>query len=55
MSFPPYKDITKSLNELIKKGYPSAEKYSFRAESDITSPSGFQATPYIQKNLRQQH
>jgi hypothetical protein len=51
MSFPLFKDVTKSLNELLKKGYPSAEKYSFRTEFDTTSSSGVQVTPYIQKTF----
>jgi len=49
MSFPAYKDITKSLNDLLKKGFPSAEKYSFRVEFDNTSSSGTQVTPFLQR------
>jgi hypothetical protein len=49
MSFPPFKDITKSLNDLLKKGFPTAEKYSIRVEFDNTSSSGTQVTPFLQR------
>jgi len=49
MSFPLFKDITKSLNDLLKKGFPSAEKYAFRVEFDNTSSSGTQVTPHLQR------
>jgi len=49
MAFPLFKDLTKSVNDLLKKGYPSADKYAFRVESDTTSESGIQFTPSIQK------
>jgi len=49
MSFPAFKDITKSLNDLLKKGFPSAEKYAFRVEFDNTSSSGTQVTPFLQR------
>jgi hypothetical protein len=49
MAFPPFKDITKSLNDLLKKGFPTAEKYSFRVEFDNTSSSGTQVTPFLQR------
>jgi len=51
MSFPLYKDITKNANDLLRKGYVSAEKYAFRVDFDTTSVSGTQLTPYLQRNL----
>jgi len=51
MSFPLFKDISKSANDLLKKGYPSAEKYAFRVEFDTTSSSGIQITPFLQETL----
>jgi len=51
MSFPLYKDITKNANDLLRKGYVSAEKYAFRVDFDTTSASGTQLTPYLQRTL----
>jgi hypothetical protein len=50
MYFPLYKDVTKNATELLKKGYPSSEKYAFKVEFDSTSSSGLQATPWIAEN-----
>jgi len=51
MSFPLYKDITKNANDLLRKGYVTAEKYAFKVEFDTTSQSGTQLTPYLQRTL----
>jgi len=51
MSFPLFKDISKSANDLLKKGYPTAEKYAFRVEFDSVSESGIQVTPFLQETL----
>jgi len=49
MAFPLFKDISKNANDLLKKGYPSAEKYTFRVEFDSISESGVQFIPYLQE------
>jgi hypothetical protein len=51
MSFPQFKDIGKNASDLLKKGFPSTEKYAFRVECDTTTPSGIQLTPYVQETL----
>jgi len=48
MYFPLFKDISKNASELLKKGYPSSDKYAFKVELDSTSSSGLQAQPWIQ-------
>jgi len=51
MSFPLFKDVGKNANDLLKKGYPSTEKYAFRVELDTTSSNGIQFQPYLQETL----
>jgi hypothetical protein len=43
--------VIQSLNDLLKKGFPSAEKYAFRVEFDNTSSSGTQVTPHLQRTF----
>jgi len=51
MSFPLFKDISKSANDFLKKGFPTADKFTFRVEFDTTSSSGIQFTPHLQQAL----
>jgi hypothetical protein len=51
MSFPLFKDVGKNANDLLKKGFPSTEKYNFRLEYDTTSSSGVQVIPYLQETF----
>jgi len=46
-----FKDVGKSANDLLKKGFPSTEKYAFRVEFDTISSSGIQLQPYLQETL----
>jgi len=48
MAFPLFKDVGKSANDLLKKGYVSTEKYAFRVEAETTSSSGIQVNPFMQ-------
>jgi len=49
MAFPLFKDIAKNANDLLKKGYPTVEKYSSRIEWDTISSSGMQFQPFLQR------
>jgi len=49
--WPLFKDVGKNANDLLKKGFPSQEKYAFRVEFDTTSNSGIQFQPYLQETL----
>jgi hypothetical protein len=49
MAFPLFKDISKNANDLLKKGYPTAERYAFRVEFDSISESGVQFLPFLQE------
>jgi len=49
MAWPLFKDIGKSSNDLLKKGFPVNDKFAFRAELDSTSQSGIQFLPYLQE------
>jgi len=49
MAFPLFKDVGKSNNDLLKKGFPANDKFLFRVELDSTSQSGIQFTPHIQE------
>jgi len=51
MSFPLFKDIGKNSNDLLKKGFPSTDRYAFRVELDTTTNSGIQFTPFLQETL----
>jgi hypothetical protein len=48
MAFPLFKDLGKNSNDLLKKGFPSTDRYAFRVEFDTTSSSGIQFTPHLQ-------
>jgi len=53
MSFPPfYKDIAKNANDLLNKGYPIGDNFSWKVDLDTTSSNGVQFTPFIQKSLK---
>jgi len=49
MAFPLFKDVGKSNNDLLKKGFPANDKFLFRVELDSTSQSGIQFIPHIQE------
>jgi len=50
MSFPAsFKDQGKNANDLLNKGFPSTDKYSWKVDLETTSANGVKITPFIQQ------